>query len=101
MTDLFIDETEFNYLINSIDDYAKILEEITLQYLLIISYIKKNAINDYNIRFKLNVIHSMASNIFSNLADYVDSIVLTSKKFLKEIELIGENGGLYGLGFFD
>lgn len=96
MTDTIIDETEYSYVINCIQDYASILEKIMIEYLYVLKYIKTNGINDDKINSKLNSIYSMSLNILSNFQYSIDNILDDAKRYLKKIEEIDDGGNVYG-----
>lgn len=96
MTDTIIDETEFSYVINCIQDYVSILEKIMIEYLHVLKYISNNGIDDDKINCKLNSIYCMSLNILSNFQYAIDNILDDANKYLKKIEEIDNGGNIYG-----
>ncbi len=96
MTDTIIDETEYSYVINSIQDYASILEKIMKEYLHILNYINNNGIDDNLINSKLNSIYCMSLNILSNFQYTIDNILDDANRYLKKLEKIDNGGNVYG-----
>lgn len=96
MTDTIIDETEFSYVINCIQEYASILEKIMIEYLHVLKYINSNGIEDNLINNKLNSIYCMSLNILSNFKYAIDNILDDVNKYLKIIEKIDDGGNVYG-----
>ena len=95
MTDTIIDETEYSYVLNCIQDYASGLENIIIKYFYILNYVNTDGISDELINSKLNTIYIMSLNIISNFQNAISDIINDTNEYLNKIKKI-DDGDFYG-----